>query len=65
MLMSLVLLVAFALGMGLRRSRVRILPILVLAVPALAVAPMDRLPRAYEGHDLEDAPKVLARVWCQ
>jgi membrane fusion protein, heavy metal efflux system len=54
-LMMLTLLAGLALGVGLqRRRRARILPMFMLAVPALALAAMGVPVRAHEGH-LEEA----------
>jgi cobalt-zinc-cadmium efflux system membrane fusion protein len=58
-LMTLMLLAGLALGIGLRRRRrAYLVPILVVALPALAVAEIAQTARAHEGHLEEDARAV-------
>jgi membrane fusion protein, heavy metal efflux system len=55
-LMTLMLLAGLALGIGLRRRRrAYLVPILVLALPALAIAALGQTALAHEGHIEEDA----------
>jgi membrane fusion protein, heavy metal efflux system len=54
MLLSVVLLMGLVLGIGLRRGHLRSLPILVLAVPVLALAWSAGAARGHEGHDLSE-----------
>jgi RND family efflux transporter MFP subunit len=61
-LMALVLLAGLALGIGLRRRRRRayLVPILVLALPALATLAMGGAARAHEGHPEDDARPAIS-----
>jgi len=55
-LMTLTLLAGLALGIGLRRRRrAYLVPILVLALPALAITAIGQTARAHDGHTDEDA----------
>jgi membrane fusion protein, heavy metal efflux system len=58
-LLSLTLLMGLALGISVRRGRTRALPIIVAAVPALAISATNRVAHAHEGHDLENDRKMF------
>jgi cobalt-zinc-cadmium efflux system membrane fusion protein len=60
LLMSLTLLAGLALGIGLRRRRRAYVPILVLALPALAIVTMGEAALAHEGHTEDDARPAIS-----
>jgi multidrug efflux pump subunit AcrA (membrane-fusion protein) len=60
-LMGLTLLAGLALGIGLRRRRrAYLVPILVLALPALAIVAFGEAARAHEGHAEDDARPTIS-----